>query len=45
MFQVNRWENRLVRLEERRFADLDLRERDHLQEWLERMPDALAKIS
>ena len=43
MFQVNRSENRLVRLEERRFADLDLRERDHLQEWLERMPNALGE--
>ena len=43
MFQVNRSENRLVRLEERRFADLDLRERDHLQEWLVRMPDALGE--
>ena len=43
MFQVNRLENRLVRLEERRFADLDLRERDNLQEWLVRMPDALGE--
>jgi hypothetical protein len=36
MFQVNRAENRIRRLEERRFGDLGLRERDHLQEWLER---------
>lgn len=43
MFQVDRSENRLVRLEERRFADLNLRERDHLQEWLVRMPDALGE--
>ena len=43
MFQVNRSDNCLVRLEERRFADLDLRERDHLQEWLVRMPDALGE--
>ena len=43
MFRVNRSENRLVRLEERRFADLDIRERDHLQEWLERMPNALGE--
>ncbi|MDE0392749.1 MAG: DUF4268 domain-containing protein [Rhodospirillales bacterium] len=43
MFQVNLGENRLVRLEERRFADLNLRERDHLQEWLVRMPDALGE--
>ncbi len=43
MFQVNFSENRLVRLEERRFADLKLRERDHLQEWLVQMPDALGE--
>ena len=43
MFQVNLSENRLVRLEERRFADLNLREREHLQEWLVQMPDALGE--
>ena len=43
MFRVDRSENRLVRLKERRFADLNLRERDHLQEWLVRMPDALGE--
>ena len=43
MFQVNLSENCLVRLEERRFAELNLRERDHLQEWLVRMPDALGE--
>ncbi len=43
MFQVNLSENRLVRLEEGQFADLNLREREHLQEWLARMPDALGE--
>lgn len=43
MFRIDLPENRLVRLKERRFADLDLRERDHLQEWLVRMPDALGE--
>lgn len=43
MFRVDRANNRLVRLEERRFTDLDLRERDHLQEWLARLPDALGE--
>ena len=43
MFQVNRSDNCLFRLEERRFVDLGLRERDHLQEWLVRMPDALGE--
>ena len=32
MFQVNRSENRLLKLEARSFSDLNLREREHLQE-------------
>ena len=43
MFQVNRSGNRLVRLVERRFSDLGLREREHLQEWLAHMPEALGE--
>ena len=43
MFQVIRSKNRLVRLKKRRFSDLGLRERDHLQEWLARTPDALGE--
>ena len=43
MFQVNRSENRLQKLEEKRFADLNLREREHLQEWLANQPDALGE--
>jgi hypothetical protein len=43
MFQVNRSENRLTKLEEKRFSDLNLREREHLQEWLANQPDALGE--
>lgn len=43
MFQVNRTENRLRKLEEKRFSDLALREREHLQEWLANQPDALGE--
>lgn len=43
MFQVNRTENRLRKLDERRFSDLALREREHLQEWLANQPDALGE--
>lgn len=43
MFQVNRSENRIQKLEEKRFADLNLREREHLQEWLANQPDALGE--
>lgn len=43
MFQVNRSKNRLNKLEEKRFTDLNLREREHLQEWLANQPDALGE--
>ena len=43
VFQVNRAENRLVRLEERRLSDLGLREREHLQEWLAHTPEVLGE--
>ena len=43
MFKVNLSENRLVRLEKRRFNDLDLQERPHLQEWLVQTPEALGE--
>ena len=43
MFKVDRSHNRLRRLETRRFSDLRLREREHLQEWLAHQPDALGE--
>lgn len=43
MFQVNRTENRIRRLEEQRFGELNLRERDHLQEWRVHLPSALGE--
>ena len=43
MFQVIKSTNRLVRIEERRFSDLKLREREHLQEWLAHTPEALGE--
>lgn len=43
MFQVDRSQNRLRRLEQRRFGELNLREREHLQEWLAHQPDALGE--
>lgn len=48
MFKVDRSGNRLRRLDQRRFADLNLRERDHLQEWManrEVWPDMIAWLS
>ena len=43
MFQVDRTENRIHKLEEKRFSDLGLHERRNLQEWLAAMPDALGE--
>jgi hypothetical protein len=43
MFRVDRSQNRLSRLIQKRFSDLALRERDHLQEWLANQPDALGE--
>ncbi len=43
MFKVNLSENRLVRLEKRRFVDLGVQERPHLQEWLVQTPEALGE--
>jgi hypothetical protein len=43
MFRVDRSQNRISKLTGSRFADLNLRERDHLQEWLANQPDALGE--
>lgn len=43
MFRVDRSANRITRLTQKRFGDLALRERDHLQEWLVHQPDALGE--
>ncbi|SNT37492.1 hypothetical protein SAMN05421763_11286 [[Luteovulum] sphaeroides subsp. megalophilum] len=41
MFQVDRVRNRLRKLECVSFSELGYREREHLQEWLAAMPEAL----
>lgn len=43
MFQVDLSKNRIQKLEEKRFSALNLREREHLQEWLANQPDALGE--
>lgn len=43
MFRVDRTSNRISRLPQKRFGELALRERDHLQEWLVHQPDALGE--
>ncbi len=43
MFQVDRDANKLMKLEMQKFSDLKIREREHLQEWLADMPNALGE--
>lgn len=43
MFQIDRSANRLRKLERTSFSEVGFREREHLQEWLASMPDALCE--
>ena len=43
MFKVDLSDNRIVQLDERRFSELKLNEREHLQEWLVKTPEALGE--
>ncbi len=43
MFRINKQDNVIQKLEERKFSDLGFRERDHLQEWLANYPEALGE--
>ncbi len=43
MFQIDRSANRLRKLERTTFSEVGFREREHLQEWLATMPDALCE--
>jgi RecB family endonuclease NucS len=43
MFRVDRTQNRIIKLAGSRLSGLNLRERDHLQEWLAKQPDALGE--
>lgn len=43
MFQIDRAQNRLRKLDRTSFAEVGFREREHLQEWLAAMPEALGE--
>ena len=43
MFRVDQDGNQLEKLDSRSFSDLNIREREHLQEWLANTPEALAE--
>lgn len=43
MFRINHISNRITKLKEVSFSELDFTERNHLQEWLANQPDALGE--
>ena len=43
MFRVDLSENRILKLDQKRFSDFGLRERTHLQQWMADTPDALGE--
>ena len=43
MFRIDLKQNRLSPMPKKSFSDLNLREREHLQEWLANQPDALGE--
>ena len=43
MFKINKNENRISRLETKKFSDLGFKERENLQEWLANEPDSLGE--
>lgn len=43
MFEVNKNQNSIAKLKQKTFAELNLKERENLQEWLAKMPNALGE--
>ena len=43
MYQIDKQNNDLIKLEPRQFGDLGFRERDHLQEWIAKNPEVLGE--
>lgn len=43
MYRINTTSNSISRLEKKTFSELGFRERDHLQEWIAKQPDALGE--
>ncbi len=41
MFQIDREKNDLIKLDPRQFQELGFKEREHLQEWIEKNPEVL----
>jgi len=43
MYKINKLSNSIQKLEQKSFSSLGFRERDHLQEWIAKQPDALGE--
>lgn len=43
MYQIDKTTNNIVKLEERLFGDIGIREREHLQEWIAKNPEVLGE--
>ena len=43
MYRINKKDNVIEKIEERKFSELGFREREHLQEWLAHNPEALGE--
>ncbi len=43
MYRINKSSNNVVKLEQRLFKELHIKERDHLQEWIAKNPDMLGE--
>lgn len=43
MYRIDRATNNIIKLEERRFGELKIREREHLQEWIAKNPEILGE--
>ncbi len=43
MYRINKATNNIIKLEQRLFKDLKIKEREHLQEWIAKNPDMLGE--
>lgn len=43
MYKINQEKTNLIKLEERQFKDLKIKEREHLQEWISKNPEILGE--
>lgn len=44
MYKIDKKKNNILKLDERSFSDLKIREREHLQEWIAKNPEVLGEL-